>query len=209
MAEFKRYPRIKRSLGLGNMLITEKIDGTNAMFVIEDKKLTLLGTHRRQLLMIGDPKLIEHYQHIPDLEYRESLMAEEPRRAHFGFVGWCEDHKEELESIGDGVYYGEWVTPEVKGCQRYPYEGPPKLFLFCPQRWPEQRPQPACLDLVPTLYRGPFNEEMIQTVIDELDGDSVAFPGSDNPEGIIIELLQLKKLCKWTFGGNTHKWMDK
>ena len=57
--------------------------------------------------------------------------------------------------------------------------------LFNVSRWGEKRP--ACCDVVPTIFTGPFLTDAIAYALDTLiTKGSLAAPGYRKPEGIII-----------------------
>jgi hypothetical protein len=62
-----------------------------------------------------------------------------------------------------------------------------KVFsLFNTNRWNLVN-LPACCQVVPTLYVGPFCDNAIDAAMDDLKVyGSVAAPGFDRPEGIVI-----------------------
>src|SRR6266404_7201095 len=75
---FPKIPRISRE-----MIITEKLDGTNAQVWIGDYGEFQTGSRNRWIT---------------------------PGKAtdNAGFAGWCEENKEELLKLGPGHHFGEW-----------------------------------------------------------------------------------------------------
>jgi hypothetical protein len=154
--EFVEFPKMARLMR--EIIITEKIDGTNAQVWISDDGTEIRAGSRSRWIRIGDD--------------------------NFGFASWVERHRAELLTLGPGRHFGEWWG---SGIQRgYGLEKGEKRFsLFNVSRWADERP--ACCGLVPTLYRGPFNESQIDRTLGILNCEgSRAAPGFMKPEGIII-----------------------
>lgn len=91
---FPKIPRLRREI-----IVTEKIDGTNAsIFVPEDGGPLLAGSRTRWIT---------------------------PDHDNYGFARWVADHEERLRvALGPGRYFGEWWGP---GIQRR-YNIPEKRF---------------------------------------------------------------------------------
>lgn len=79
---------------------------------------------------------------------------------------------------GSGIQRGYGLT-----------NGDKRFSLFAVHRWPDGLPSglPPEVGMVPVLYRGKFNTNMVQMVMESLRvAGSVAAPGFMKPEGIII-----------------------
>jgi hypothetical protein len=144
------------------MVITEKIDGTNAAVVITED---------------GDFAC----------QSRKRLIT--PDNDNHGFAAWAYDTRDELiDFLGPGRHFGEWWG---KGIQRG-YGMDYKVFsLFNSHRWGPRRDgwelRPDRLEVVPTLYRGEFSTDAIEDKKDDLKVfGSKAAPGFMDPEGVII-----------------------
>lgn len=143
--------------------ITEKIDGTNACIFIGDNGEFKTGSRTRWIT---------------------------PEDDNFGFAKWAHAHRDELMQLGPGTHYGEWWG---QGIQRN-YARTEKIFsLFNTFRWADdsETPRPACCQVVPVLYVGPFDEfgvcRGVKDAITRLwEHGSVAAPGFMKPEGIMI-----------------------
>jgi hypothetical protein len=147
---FPKIPRLNR-----NIIITEKIDGTNAAIHITDKKI--IGWTG----VLGDTQgPFPEYEDIsPPLVVAQSrtrlLTTEED---NFGFAKWVEQNAQALrEVLGNGLHFGEWWG---QGVQRG-YRQTRKWFsLFDYTRWSSD-PSVASLStigvqVVPVLYTGPW-----------------------------------------------------
>jgi hypothetical protein len=156
--EFIKIPRLSREV-----VITEKIDGTNGLVAIGDNGEFQVGSRNRWIT---------------------------PEQDNMGFACWAYAHKEELVAgLGIGFHYGEWWG---QGIQRGYGLKEKRFSLFNTYRWLEggkdgKDVRPACCDVVPVLYRGMFDTETVKIVLMGLVtlGSRVA-PGFMNPEGIVI-----------------------
>lgn len=154
--EFEAFPKMARLSR--EIIITEKIDGTNAQICITEDNEFLVGSRTRWIT---------------------------PENDNFGFAKWAYDHRDELiEGLGIGKHFGEWWG---QGIQRGYSLTEKRFSLFNVSRWSDDSIRPACCSVVPTLYRGEFNEARINGVISILAADgSIAAPGFMKPEGIIV-----------------------
>ncbi len=190
---FPKIPRLSKE-----MVVTEKIDGTNASVWIEP----------------GDGSRSEAGEHINAEDTYVVIRAASrkrfltPEKDNFGFARWVGNNAEELVKLGEGRHYGEWWG---QGIQRN-YGLKEKWFsLFNVGRWidPYNAPgdpvygdelAPRCCHVVPVTYYGAFDT---QTVLDQLEHlreyGSYAAPGYMNPEGVCIYHIAAKQYFKKTF----------
>lgn len=185
---FSKISRLYRDI-----VVTEKLDGTNAQIYIEvdcdvdspDEKyriaaidgLSIFAGSRNRYIVPGDD--------------------------NFAFAKFVYDNREELINLGPGKHFGEWWG---QGIGRK-YDMKEKRFsLFNTARWGEERP--ACCDVVPVLYAGPFDTAEIDAVMGRLRTEgSVAAPGFMNPEGIVVFHTHSGMLFKATLDKNdAHKY---
>lgn len=154
--EFVAYPKTPRLFR--DIVVTEKIDGTNAqIFIDETGQCMLIGSRNRWLRADDD---------------------------NFGFAAWCRDNHEELLKLGPGRHFGEWFG---KGIQRNYGLNERRFSLFNVAKWSDPLARPACCGVVPTLYAGPFMQGAILHAIEKLKREgSVAAPGFMQPEGVIV-----------------------
>lgn len=170
--EFEEFPKIARFSGEG-LIITEKIDGTNAQIYISEEGEIQAGSRNRY---ISPGKNTDNY----------------------GFAGWVEENKEALiEGLGPGRHFGEWWGAGIGR----KYGIPTKRFsLFNVLRWSSViNPKPSGLPLVsgvsvvPVLYSGVYSLNAIEETLAMLKaGGSVAEPGFLDPEGIVMYLPKSK-----------------
>jgi hypothetical protein len=152
--EFIKFPKIPRLSR--DIVVTEKIDGTNAQICISKDGLSLQPGSRNRWIT--------------------------PENDNDGFAKWCETNKTELLQLGPGRHFGEWWGQGIKRN----YGLTEKRFsLFNVHRWENKRP--TCCHVVPVLYRGIFNTNQIENIIEFLrKKGSLANPGFMNPEGIVV-----------------------
>lgn len=164
--EFPKIPRLKRDI-----VITEKIDGTNAQIHIpEDDGPIIAGSRSRWIT---------------------------PEDDNYGFARWVKENEAALKAgLGYGTHFGEWWGA---GIQRR-YDLKEKRFsLFNVHRWADEAVRPAICHVVPTLYKGPFSQCAIDDALGALQvGGSVASPGFMKPEGIVVFHVASQSLYKVT-----------
>ena len=177
---FEPYPKTQR-LGSKNntMVITEKIDGTNAQVVIQDGEI-LVGSRTR---VITPGKNTDNY----------------------GFARYVEENREMFLGLGNGRHYGEWWGSGIqRGYNRT--HGEKHFSLFNTSRPAESLP--VGILQVPVLYTGQFDTFAIDYVMDKLwDTGSHLCPDAwFKPEGIIIYHTGMRQCFKKTFEDSDGKW---
>ena len=192
--EFRPFPKLSRLSR--EVIITEKIDGTNASIFItettDDERGPLSWNQQKIIAIIGD------------LTIRAGSRTRwiTPGDDNFGFATWVNQNRDELIKLGPGHHFGEWWG---QGIQRG-YDLTEKRFsLFNVARWalhgtepqviPTADPRivktqdvlPACCGLVPVLYRGVFDTLEVGRCINALRSyGSWAAPGFPHPEGVVV-----------------------
>jgi len=177
---FPKMARLQREI-----VITEKIDGTNAsVFITEDGSQIFAASRTRWIT---------------------------PESDNYGFARWVSEHKTELLALGPGRHFGEWFGA---GIQRRYGLSEKRFALFNVARWVDVRYHPlgtkfendkqdlcpACCTVVPVLYRGSFCTGTITSVMDQLkhEGSRIA-PGFMQPEGIVVYHTAARTMFKRTF----------
>lgn len=171
--EFGGFPKMARLSR--EVLITEKIDGTNAQILITEDGGFFTGSRKRWIT---------------------------PQDDNFGFSAWAHENKEELMKLGTGRHFGEWWG---QGIQRKYGLDHKRFSLFNVARWhlagevaqvipcanlrivKYTEELPSCCHLVPLLHRGEFDtgEANYQLHHLRLHGSKAA-QGFMKPEGIIV-----------------------
>jgi hypothetical protein len=173
---FQGFPKIHRLSR--DIIVTEKIDGTNAQVAVSDDGTEIMAGSRNQWLGEG--------------------------KENAGFYTWVQAHKEELLRLGPGRHFGEWWGA---GIQRRYGIGEKRFSLFNTERWGDEATRPKCCHVVPILYHGPFLIEAVDACLAKLKAEgSVASPGFMNPEGVVVFHSQSHTLFKKTLDSNDeHK----
>jgi hypothetical protein len=151
---FGKIHRLRRPI-----VVTEKIDGTNAQIHVTEDGVVRAGSRNRWIT---------------------------PEADNFGFAGWVRDHADELrEGLGLGTHYGEWWG---SGIQRRYGIAEKRFSLFNVHRWGDASARPACCHVVPTILAGntPIDEAANTAIALLRSSGSVAAPGFMQPEGIVI-----------------------
>lgn len=179
--EFTGFPKIARLNR--EIIVTEKIDGTNAQIFIKE-----CSPHVPHSLELND----RFYVIWPGSRNRWITTQDD----NFGFAKWVEENKQELLKLGPGAHFGEWYG---KGIQ-HGYGMTDKRFaLFNVSRWSGVETRPACCGVVPILYQGPFNQASIDGAVEHLRQlGSVMVPGFMKPEGIIVYHTAANQMFKVT-----------
>ena len=176
------------------VIVTEKIDGTNAQVCITSLIEDAWPDR------VGIPYIAKIDGRMIQAGSRNRWIT--PDDDNFGFAAWVRDHAEELLTMGDGRHFGEWFGAGVG--RRYGLTEK-RFSMFNTQRWalhgtePQTYPTadprvvrtqdvlPACCGLVPVLYRGIFNTAAVDECLQRLrEFGSVAAPGFMRPEGVVV-----------------------
>lgn len=152
------------------IIITEKIDGTNAQIFITEDGDIFAGSRNRWITSASD---------------------------NFGFARWVEGNRDELLKLGPGRHFGEWWG---QGIQRGYGLDHKRFSLFNTHRWAGAEDRPECCYVVPVLRELPSPEPWaIEHIMDSLGLiGSYAAPGFMNPEGIVLFHTHSRQLFKVT-----------
>jgi hypothetical protein len=159
MTEFKEFPKMPR--WSREVIITEKIDGTNASVYIGEDGEFLVGSRSRWIT---------------------------PQDDNFGFAGWAYYNKDELLKLGPGHHFGEWWG---KGIQRGYAQSEKRFSLFNTFRWTDDALRPSCCGVVPIISEGLLVPGMIEGALKHLQAHgSIVAPGFMKPEGVVLFHMQ-------------------
>lgn len=175
--EFQSFGKIPRLLNTP-MLITEKIDGTNAQVYITDDGSELFAGSRKRFVTTGDD--------------------------NFGFAGWVESHREQLLALGPGRHFGEWWG---KGIQRGYGVSDKRFSLFNTGKWSSERPECTSIVPV-LFYGQFSQSKIEEVKAELLASGSRAAPGFMKPEGVVIYLPKANLLFKSTFERDANKGIE-
>lgn len=154
--EFIKFDKIARLTR--EVVVTEKIDGTNGLIAIGEDGEFQVGSRNLWIT---------------------------PEKDNAGFARWAYEHKDELTLLGAGFHYGEWWG---QGIQRGYGLTEKRFSLFNTSRWSDELGvRPACCHVVPVLYTGMFDTGEIEDALHVLAiAGSKAAPGFMRPEGVVI-----------------------
>lgn len=160
---FPKIPRLNREI-----VITEKIDGTNAsVWISPDKTEVRAGSRTRWIT---------------------------PEDDNFGFAKWVRDNQEELTRLGPGHHFGEWWG---RGIQRNYNMTERKFSLFNVHRFKDVRPACCDLvPVVSTGVFSQILIDTALKTLSEFG--SLASPGFKDAEGIMIYHTAANKIFKVT-----------
>lgn len=108
MVDFVEFPKLARLSR--EIIVTEKIDGTNAQVHITEDGQILAGSRTRWIT---------------------------PEADNFGFAAWVRDNASDLLTLGPGSHFGEWWGA---GIQRRYDQTTKRFSLFNVDRWGDSRP---------------------------------------------------------------------
>lgn len=154
--EFQPFPKIPRLNR--EVIITEKIDGTNAAVMITDDNQLFAGSKNKWITIEED---------------------------NHGFAAWCLLNNDELIKLGPGIHRGEFFGI---GINKNPHKLLDKKFaLFntkyiTDDEWKNKLP--ACCIVVPILYTGMLTTDITIALIMQLKARGSNVGGK--AEGIII-----------------------
>lgn len=153
---FTPFPKIARFSR--DVIVTEKLDGSNSAVVIHEDGRIFAQSRNRII--------------TPDAD-------------NYGFAKWVKRNEKDLALLGPGVHFGEWWG---NGIQRKYGQTEKRFSLFNVTRWGwHGQERPACCDVVPTLWQGSMIDLNVREIMENLSLDgSHAAPGFMRPEGIVV-----------------------
>lgn len=227
MMDFVAWPKTPRLHK--DIVVTEKVDGTNAAIIIESipnprpdldieprTRISLYGDEKYEPAQLAGP---DHQLILVGAQSRKRLITPEVDNA--GFAKWVFENAAELvEILGVGRHYGEWWGSgiqrgygQAKGVKRFSlfdvsrYSGP--LAGSRHENPVNGLVARGLLDTVPVLYRGEFSEAHIEDAMQLLDdqGSQIQYaPGFKPAEGVVIFHEAAQQLFKWPFDSAPKGW---
>jgi hypothetical protein len=204
--EFTEYGKTQRFFR--DVIVTEKIDGTNA------------GIHIRRLgdisevnadepgLLSGNVVLVGHDLYAVQAQSRKRLISPGKATDNYGFAAWCQMNAAQLvDLLGQGLHFGEWWGVGIN--RGYGLNGR-RFSLFNTDKYGHISTNVAdvLVDSVPLLYHGTYREGVIGEALADLskNGSRAAW-GYMNPEGVVIFHTTARMNFKVTLDGNdAGKW---
>lgn len=183
---FEGFPSLHR-YSKEKVVITEKIDGTNAqVFINDDSTVIRAGSRNRWIT---------------------------PQDDNFGFARYVDEHRDwMLKYLGPGRHFGEWYG---NGIQRGYGLKEKRFALFNAGRWTTQFDgmRAAGLEIIPQIETVPVikivnagDHNPYDSLRELKTTGSLAVPGFMDPEGIVCYHTLSKVSYKTTFEGDKHKW---
>jgi hypothetical protein len=208
--EFQAWPKTSRFFR--DIVITEKIDGTNAAVQIIKADNLTHWKHEDGTRSFFDPQpldvvMLESEAYVVYAQSRNRLI--DAKNDNAGFAGWVTKHAAELVTVlGEGTHFGEWWG---SGIQRgYGLTKGEKHFsLFNTHRFNEiEAVSDGLVRSVPILYEGSMAEGEITAALELLkEHGSMAVRGFTNPEGICVYHTSSRLVQKVTLDNNdAGKW---
>lgn len=173
---FKKIARLNREI-----VITEKIDGTNACVGISEIGQIPDGVNAAVAVIETPAGPVSVYAGS-----RSRWLLPMKGQDNFGFAGWVFRHAEELLQLGPGRHFGEYWG---QGIQSGYGLGHKRFSLFNVGRWcgPNRGGAPECCSTVPILYQGEFTTDAVDDAVGWLRANgSCAAPGFMKPEGVVV-----------------------
>lgn len=199
ITEFEAWPKTPRYYR--DIVVTEKIDGTNGAVCIErfpygefsgtstPPEATLVkGT---ELDEFGNP--VDEYLVVAQSRKRIAT----PDKDNAGFARWVWDNAALLvDDLGPGRHFGEWWG---QGIQRNYGQSGKYFSLFNTSKWWGVNFSTLQLCVVPVLYQGPHHQDSIEDCLTDLanEGSYVAAPDwTGKAEGVCIFHTASNKVYK-------------
>lgn len=164
--EFKSFPSIARLSR--EVIITEKLDGTNASITITEDGKFLTGARNRWIT---------------------------PEDDNYGFSKWAHENKEELLKLGVGSHFGEWWG---QGIQRKYGLTEKRFSLFNVDRWNNDNCPTCCSVVPTLYIGAFDTQEIMRIMETLKESGSAAAPGFMKPEGVVIYHKHANMLLKKT-----------
>lgn len=196
---FPKIPRLNREI-----IVTEKIDGTNAAVVIVPwSELSYIETNGVRTLFDNDAALAvaQFDDFVVFAQSRSRFVA--PDIDNYGFAAWVQRNAATLvQDLGAGVHFGEWWGSGIQ--RKYGLTGGTRFFsLFNTSRWEGVEFSTPDLRVVPVLYKGQFDHEEIDEALANLRYfGSFATPEFAKPEGVVIYHTASREMFKVTLEGD-------
>ena len=160
---FEKIARVNRP-----MIVTEKLDGQNALIHILDDGRVFIGSREQYIDEHTDVK---------------------------GFWHWCQDHMEEIKLLGPGRHHGEWWG---SGIGRGYGLKEKHFSLFNTSKWNVDNTPPCVDVVPVLYQGPFSTETMAEIVEALRAQGSMAVPGFMRPEGIVVFHVHAYSFFKWT-----------
>lgn len=176
MNELEFLPMPKLARWNKRVVVTEKVDGTNAQVCVAEDGRVLAGSRNRWIT---------------------------PEADNFGFARWVAANEDELRKLGPGRHYGEWYGA---GIQRNYGLSDKRFALFNAGRWSGDERPACCqvVPVLYDGPMEGLSVSTVMERLRHLG--SVIVPGFSDPEGIVIWCEANGAQFKKTFEADAGKW---
>lgn len=154
MIDFIGFPKISRLSR--DIIVTEKIDGTNAQVYITDEGEVIAGSRTRWIT---------------------------PKEDNYGFARWVEGNRTELLKLGPGQHFGEWWG---KGIQRGYGVADKRFSLFNTTLWVDGVRPEVCGVVPVIYTGPFETSEVVAALSKLAQEGSIVAPGFMDPEGVVV-----------------------
>ena len=213
MIEFQPWPKTPR--WSKNIVITEKIDGTNAAIGIKEVEPEPGQYHPANVIQVDLAMPSDEAEFDEDdvrtywvyAQSRNRIIT--PDQDNYGFARWVWENAARLAAdLGEGLHFGEWWG---KGIQRGYGLDHRRFSLFNVSRWEDAQFDTPDVYTVPVLYNGP--NELDANGLDPVTYGmrqlgyfgSFASPSFLHPEGVIAYHTASRQVYKKTFDDDGGK----
>lgn len=195
---FPKIPRLNREV-----IVTEKIDGTNASITIVTGAPGAVNMANRTAMVCGEDGIIY------DIFAASRSRFITPGNDNFGFAKWVYNYASELVKLGVGTHFGEWWGSGIQRGYGLP-NGERRFSLFNVSRWVDCRLQsledgqahaPACCHVVPLIATGMF-QYAPEAALEELRHHGSFASPFMNPEGVMVFHTAAQQYFKVTLDGD-------
>jgi len=152
--EFQDFPKMAR--WSREIIITEKIDGTNAQICIGDDGSFQVGSRTRWIT---------------------------PEDDNYGFAAWAMQNKNELMKLGAGRHFGEWWGAGIQ--RRYGMQDK-RFSLFNAIRWNSENIPNCCHVVPVIYHGPMVPGAIEDAISFLSEKGSIAAPGFMDPEGVVL-----------------------
>lgn len=203
--EFRAWPKTPRLFR--EIVITEKVNGTNSAVIIQEWPDRAEADPNRLALINRDGVLYEIAA-----QSRKRLITPGKTTDNYGFAAFVQLNAEVLfDLLGPGRHFGEWWGDGIQGQKTISNMRGFALFntdkhggMYEWLKAPDGRD--VLVEPVWEIYRGPFSEERIQLVLDELKKNGSYMNPTSEAEGICVFHTQSRQVYKYTIeGDDAHK----
>lgn len=202
--EFRPWPKIARLNR--DIVVTEKIDGTNAaILIVEVEPGDKGGDDKVAAVRHTDAEDVMCFYHVY-AQSRTRFIT--PGADNHGFAKWVEKEAAPLVHVlGAGRHFGEWWGSGINRGYGLP-KGEKRFSLFNVSKWGEaDLSMVDGLRVVPTIYDGPFsqNEIILAQAHLQMNGslaaerEGVTFM---DPEGVVVFHVAANEMFKVTIKGD-------